>query len=416
MRIPLIVRTLVLLALAGGLYIAPGNAAESGWSLLPAWLQEVPAATAAAEPPGELHATVIENQPFPLLGAEVQAGEFARLTWQDQQSFSGLDIGVPVLVVNGRKPGPVLCLTAAIHGDELNGIEIVRNLMFGIDPELLNGTVVGVPIVNIHGFQRNSRYLPDRRDLNRFFPGNPNGSAASRIAHSFFANVVRSCSHLVDLHTGSAMRTNLPQLRADLNNPDIKSMAQGFGATVVLHSGGGEGTLRRAAADIGIPAVTLEAGEPMRFQPDEVSHGVRSIRSLMNHLGMDDRASFWEEPRPVYFRSSWIRADSSGILSSRVALGDQVNAGDLLGTITDPITNRRTEVRSGLRGKVLGKALGQSVMPGFALYHIGLEAEPEAPPEACDFLEAEVDGDCPTPWFIPPFEDDEDEEGLEYDG
>ena len=339
------------------------------------------------------------SKPFSLLGETVGPGEFMRLAWSDNQTFAGLEVAVPVLVAHGKRPGPVLCLTAAIHGDELNGIEIVRNVLFGIDLQGLNGTVVGVPIVNIHGFQRNSRYLPDRRDLNRFFPGNASGSSASRIAHSFFQSVVIHCDALVDLHTGSLLRTNLPQLRADLNNDAIRELTRGFGATVVLHSEGAEGTLRRAASDTGIPAVTLEAGEPMRFQPDEVSHGVRSIRSLLNHLGMDARASLWEEPRPIYYRSSWVRADTSGILSSRVQLGERVSEGELLGNITDPITNTRTDIVSPYQGRILGKALGQAVMPGYAVYHIGIETPEESiePVDPCEPLVPLTDGGCPQP-------------------
>jgi uncharacterized protein len=344
-------------------------------------------------------------RPFELLGEAVEPGELRRLAWSDGQSFTGLDVAVPVLVAHGRHEGPVLCLTAAIHGDELNGIEIVRNLMFGIERDSLNGTVIGVPIVNIHGFQRNSRYLPDRRDLNRFFPGNPTGSAASRIAHKFFNDIVVRCDALVDLHTGSLMRANLPQLRANLDIPEIRRLTEGFGATVVLHSEGGIGTLRRAASDAGIPSVTLEAGEPMRFQPDEVSHGVRSIRSLLNHLGMDSRASLWEEPPPIYYRSSWVRSDTSGILASRIELGESVEEGELLGTVTDPITNQRAEIRSPFHGRILGKALGQAVMPGFAVYHIGIVETVDDEDEAvaverldvCDELDHA--GDCPPPWM-----------------
>jgi uncharacterized protein len=389
--------------------IATGAVADTvDWTALPDWMvvtgqEEGAPVPLLEEPPAE---------PFALLGASVLAGDFVRLPWRDQQSFTGLDVAVPVLVVHGVRPGPVLCVTAAIHGDELNGIEIVRNLMFGINPATLNGTVVGVPIVNIHGFQRRSRYLPDRRDLNRHFPGNSTGSAASRIAHSFFQSVVRHCDFLVDLHTGSLLRTNVPQLRADLNNEAVKAMTAGFGATVVLHSRGGEGTLRRAATDVGIPAVTLEAGEPMRFQPDEVSHGVRSLRSLMNHLGMDSRAQFWKEPRPIYYRSSWVRADSSGILSNRVALGDLVEQGDLLGTITDPITNLRADIRSPFRGRILGKALGQAVMPGYALYHIGIAAPDVDPLMPCPDLEALSESDCPSPMLLHP-EEFEGHEGTQ---
>jgi len=399
-------------------------AGQLHWWGLPVYL---PGADGEPRPPVEpADLSDPAPEPFELLGEQVEPGEFKRLSWFDRQSFPGLEVPVPVLVVHGQAAGPVLCLTAAIHGDELNGIEIVRNLVFGIDPETLKGTVVGVPIVNIHGFQRNSRYLPDRRDLNRFFPGNATGSSASRIAHSFFQSIIRHCDGLVDLHTGSLRRANLPQLRADLNNDSIAEFTRGFGATVVLHSDGASGTLRRAASDFGIPAVTLEAGEPMRFQPDEVSHGVRALRSLMNHLGMDARASFWEEPRPIYYRSSWVRADSGGILSSRVELGDQVEEGELLGNITDPITNSRSEVRSPFRGRLLGKALGQSVMPGFALYHIGIRTRDEDDErewvvdafeliESCEEFELDHDGDCPRPEAgLYPEDFDDESGGDEY--
>src|SRR5690606_30515697 len=174
------------------------------------------------------------------------------------ETFTGNSAPSAVLVAHGTEPGPTLCLTAAIHGDELNGIETVRRVLHDLEPERLAGTVVGVPIVNLQGFHRNSRYLPDRRDLNRYFPGNPTGSAASRIAHSLFSQVIRHCSALVDLHTGSFHRTNLPQVRGDLNDEAVVKLTAGFGSTVILHSSGGEGTLRRAAVDAGIPAVTLE--------------------------------------------------------------------------------------------------------------------------------------------------------------
>lgn len=141
---------------------------------------------------------------FAVLGAVVPPATAMRLSWQPNQSSDGLSMPTPILVVNGAQPGPVLCLTAAIHGDELNGIEIVRRVLHGTDPEKLSGTIIGVPIVNLQGFQRSSRYLTDRRDLNRFFPGNPQGSSASRIAYSFFKEIISHCNFLVDLHTGSA--------------------------------------------------------------------------------------------------------------------------------------------------------------------------------------------------------------------
>ncbi|MGH8166815.1 MAG: hypothetical protein ACREQ1_06220, partial [Woeseiaceae bacterium] len=241
-----------------------------------------------------------------LLSAEVPPGTYRRLSWSATELFEGIPVSTPVLAVNGRLPGPTLCLTAAVHGDELNGIEMVRRVMHDLDPEKLSGAVIGVPIVNLQGFRRGSRYLPDRRDLNRYFPGNPNGSAASRIAHSFFTEVVLNCDALIDLHTGSFERANLPQLRADLRNPDVVTLTHGFGATVILHSDPAEGTLRDAATKAGIAAVTLEAGGPSELELKEVMHGVKGIETLLNTLGMVKKARLWGDPEPVYYRSVWV--------------------------------------------------------------------------------------------------------------
>src|SRR5690606_26571446 len=184
------------------------------------------------------------------------------LQWSPGQYISSLDTPVPVLVAHGARPGPTLCLTAAIHGDEINGIEIVRRVLHQIEPDDLSGTVIGVPIVNLDGFRRASRHLSDRRALTSYSPGNPTGSYATRIAHSLFQQVILKCDYLLDLHTASFYRTNLPQLRGDLKNKPVLEFSRHFGGMSVLHSNGAEGTLRRAAADAGIPALTLEAGGP----------------------------------------------------------------------------------------------------------------------------------------------------------
>ncbi len=321
----------------------------------------------------------VETEPEParqhliLLGSEVAPGTSARLSWAPDSSFAGIDAPTPVLVVNGEKPGPVLCLTAAVHGDELNGIEIVRRVLYDLEPKKLAGAVIGVPIVNLQGFRRGSRYLPDRRDLNRFFPGNPTGSAAARIAHSFFTEVVTHCDALVDIHTGSFHRTNLPQLRADLNDARVVQLTQGFGSTVVLQSDGAIGTLRRAAVNAGIPAVTLETGEPQRVQKKAVAHGAKGIQTLLNELGMVRKITIWGHREPVYYRSTWVRADQGGVLFARVGLGATVDQDQLLGTITDPITNVQSEVRAPVSGRILGMALNQFVLPGFAAFHIGIQ-------------------------------------------
>lgn len=315
-----------------------------------------------------------EAKPLSLLNATVPPGNFQRLSWTATELFEGVPVAAPVLVVNGRLPGPTLCLTAAIHGDEINGIEIVRRVLHGINPRKLSGAVIGVPIVNLQGFRRASRYLPDRRDLNRYFPGNRTGSAASRIAFSFFNEIVSHCDALVDLHTGSFKRANLPQLRADLRNRDVVTLTQGFGAMVVLHSDPSSGTLRHAATAAGIPTVTIEAGGPSVLELAEVKHVVKGIETLLHSLGMIRKVRLWGDPEPIYYRSTWVRANRGGILLANVSLGSTVRKGDLLGTITDPMNNESTAIYSAYSGRIIGMARNQVVMPGFAAFHIGIQA------------------------------------------
>ena len=339
--------------------------------------QEEPLPETTAEP---MPASVEEQRDehsLELLGSVVPPGAARRLSWSANDVFEGIATSTPVLAVNGAQPGPVLCLTGAIHGDELNGIEIVRRVVHNLDPKSLKGAVIGVPIVNLHGFRRASRYLPDRRDLNRFFPGNPRGSSAARIAYSFFHDVITHCSALVDLHTGSFHRTNLPQIRADARHPAVVELAHGFDSMVVLHSPPTEGTLRHAATQGGIPAVTMEAGEPMRLQPEEVDRGVAGIESLLSDLGMVKRLRLFREPEPVYYESTWIRTDFGGVLIGHVKLGERVDTGEVLGTVTDPITNQTREIVAPAQGRVLGMALNQVVMPGFAAFRLGLPTSEE---------------------------------------
>ncbi len=312
-----------------------------------------------------------------ILGVEVPPNTSSRLVWMPEEQLSGFAEQTPVLIVNGANPGKTLCLTAAVHGDELNGIEMIRRVMYNLESDKLTGTVIGVPVVNLMGFRRNSRYLPDRRDLNRYFPGNTKGSSASRIAHSFFSQVIRHCDALVDIHTGSFHRTNLTQLRADLSDEKVAALAQNFGTIAVLNSRGNYGSLRAAAVRFGIPTVTMEAGEPMRMQNDVVAEGVKAIQVMMTKTGMYGKASKWYKPAPVYYKSTWVRVNQSGILFSQAPLGKRVMPGEVLGTVTDPITNARSEVVSPYRGRILGMALDQVVLPGFAAYHIGIQT-PEA--------------------------------------
>jgi hypothetical protein len=364
---------LVLLAVS-----APGGAAEPG-----SGKSADPDARGAITP-----ATVTSTawDPILLLGRKVAPGDRRRLFLRASESFAGASVEIPVLVTRGLTPGPTVCLTAGVHGDELNGIEIVRKVFETVRAKALSGTLIGVPVANLHGFRRSSRYLPDRRDLNRFFPGHPGGSSASRIASALFQDVVRRCDRLVDFHTGSFHRTNLPQVRADLRMPAILEMARGFEAGLIVHSEGQPGTLRRAAVDHGIPAITYEAGEPMRFQKEEIERGFEGVSHLLASLRMLGRTRR-VAPGEVFFQSRWVRVNDGGIFLTDRRLGEAVEGGDLLGTVTDPISNERSQVVAPTAGRIIGMALSQVVIPGFAAFHLGLEGraaddEQEASAEA----------------------------------
>jgi hypothetical protein len=319
-----------------------------------------------------------------LLGETIAPGEARRLQLDVHDGFR-----VGLVVLRGSGPGPTLCVVAGIHGDELNGVAIAQRLADESDPTQLLGSLVVAPIVNAHGFLNGTRYLPDRRDLNRHFPGRARGSAASRIAHELFERVIRRCDGVVDLHTGSFNRANLPQIRADLGHVQNLRLAWGFGTEHVVHSIGEEGTLRRAAGEAGLAAVVYEAGEPLRFQPEKIDLGVRGIRTLLESLGMLPGSATARRPQRHYHRTQWVRADASGIYIPTVKLGAQVQRGQPLAHVTDPFSSRRTEIHAPRDGRVLGMAIGQVVMPGFALFHIGEEqpgrlasADPPREPEA----------------------------------
>jgi predicted deacylase len=332
-------------------------------------------AQAPPSPPPQQNPPQPQWQSVEVLGETIGPGEKWLLSWVSSEGFSGGPVPIPVRLARGAHPGSTLCLTAGVHGDELNGIEVVRRVLEELETSDLHGMVIGVPIVNLHGFRQASRYLPDRRDLNRHFPGRATGSAASRIAHSFFQQVILHCEALVDLHTGSFHRSNVPQVRADLTDSGAFELAKAFGSSVVVHHVGEPGTLRRAAADVGIPAISYEAGEPMRFQPAEVEEGVRGVRELLARKGMLSTRPRRGQRQEIYYRARWVRVDDGGILLSDAELGDSVKPGDELGVVTDPISNERTIVKSPYDGRVLGKALNQVVIPGFAAFHIGIRGD-----------------------------------------
>ena len=361
---------------AGALALAIALGAPS-----PPGLAETPTEDSATAAEGPEAGVAAESRPLPphapdwgpleFLGEVIPPGESRRLRFESLDSFTA-----GLVAMRGVAPGPTVCVTAGVHGDELNGIAIARRLIDETDPAALAGTLVVVPIVNAFGFRNGSRYLPDRRDLNRFFPGSPRGSAAARIAHQFFEQVVRGCDSLVDLHTGSLSRANLPQIRTDLSAIDNLRLAWGFSIEHVIHSIGQPGTLRRAANDAGIPAVLYEAGEPGRIDKKEIERGVGAIAAVLSSLGMAQSDAVTPVAQRMYGRTQWVRSDASGIYVPFVALGDVVEPGQPVAEITDPFSSERTEIRAPIGGLVIGMALGQVVIPGFALLHIGIEAEP----------------------------------------
>lgn len=340
--------------------------------------------------------------PFQLLDRFVLPGSRQRLSWRPPDAIGRGELPSPITVVHGARPGPVLCLIAGIHGDELNGIEVVRRIGEEVDATRLQGTLIAAPIVNVFGYSRSSRYLPDRRDLNRHFPGSRSGSIASRMAHGFFNDIIRRCDALVDFHTGSFQRTNLPQIRADLTNRDVLEFTRGLGNTQVLHSPGARGMLRLAAVAAGIPAVTFEVGGPQFLEEQHIAPAADAIRSLMHRMAMLEWDAHEERKSlvaPIYQDSSWVRTNAAGFLFASVELGQQVKLGQRLGIVVDPVANTRTEIIAPFAGQVLGKALDQQVLPGYAAFHLGkLTSEQQAVLEAAEaeartLREEEVDED-----------------------
>lgn len=288
-------------------------------------------------------------------------------------------LSLPVVVITGTQPGPRLWLSAAIHGDEINGVEIIRQVLAQVSPRQLSGTLVAVPIVNVFGFIEQSRYLPDRRDLNRSFPGSPRGSLAARLAHLFMQEVVSQCSHGIDLHTASHHRANLPQIRANLKDPETYRCCQAFGAPLMIQSAMRDGSLRQAAVQQGIPILLYEAGEALRFDLDAIALGVSGILRVMSALGMQPL----DQPPPPQpslevTHTRWIRASHSGMLHMRVDLGDTVTRKQRVGFISDAFGDKIFELNAPCNGIVIGCARNPLVNQGDAIVHLAITDPEEA--------------------------------------
>jgi predicted deacylase len=308
---------------------------------------------------------------FSLLGQDVTVNSKVTLDWHSGHLPGGFEVATPVVVIHGKEAGPRVCITAAIHGDEVNGVEIARRVVQGLKAEELKGTVISVPVVNIDGLWRKDRYMSDRRDLNRAFPGNPDGSTASRVAYSLFTNIISQCDSVIDLHSGSMFRENITQLRVDLTIPEVANLSKQFGAISVLQSIAPLGSLRGSATAAGIPAVVMEVGGPFTLDVALVDTGVKALRSYLSSIEMLPRSFFWSSPQPVFYASEWIRSYQGGILINKVKLGQQVNEGQLLGEISNPINDEVEMVYAPFNAVVLGRAQNQFVSAGYAVFNLG---------------------------------------------
>ena len=311
---------------------------------------------------------------FDIADTTVAAGERATVELPVPQLYTHTPMTMPVHVVHGRRAGPVLFVSAAIHGDELNGVEIIRRVLNLPALRRLRGTLLAVPIVNVYGVIHHSRYLPDRRDLNRSFPGHERGSLASRLASVFMTGIVSHCGYGVDLHTAAHNRNNLPQVRADLGDDETLELAQAFAAPVMLDSRLRDGSLRAAAADVGVKMLLYEAGEALRFDELSIRTGVKGVVGVMRRLGMlpetRRRTSRPAVASMIAHASSWVRAPESGVLRTLVALGARVECGEVLALVADPFGNAETQVTAVADGVVIGRTQLPLVHAGEALYHI----------------------------------------------
>lgn len=312
-----------------------------------------------------------EAEPLQVLGKVVAPGTKERLELFVSSLSTGTPLTVPVIVAHGRLSGPTLLLSAAIHGDEINGVEICRRVLERIDAFALHGTVIAVPVVNVFGFITQSRYLPDRRDLNRSFPGSPKGSLASRLAHLFLERIVSLCDMGIDFHTGSGGRRNYPQIRANLKDGTTRQLAEVFSAPVCVQARERAKSLRSVAAESGKPMLLFEGGEVLRFDEDVIHIGVAGTLRVMKHLGMLPMIAAEPCKGPVLARDGgWIRSTRGGILHLKVALGESVARHDVLGTITDMFGTVRGKVLAHDDGLIIGCVTNPLVSRGDAVVHL----------------------------------------------
>ncbi len=321
-------------------------------------------------------------EPLVIGGTPVARGERTTVRLPIAPLYTLAAMAMPVHVIRGKRDGPRLFLSAAIHGDEILGVEIIRRVLGMKLLRKLRGTLLAVPVVNVYGYTARSRYLPDRRDLNRCFPGSARGSMAGRLAHTFMTEIVANSTHGIDLHTGAINRTNLPQVRVSLDRPEAVEMARQFRVPLILHSNLLDGSLRQTVHERGVPVLLYEAGEALRLDERAIRIGVRGIVSVMRSLGMLPRIPSLPIASPLLARTSrWTRAEESGTFQFTRDIGALVEEGETIGTITAPLGETSIPVISRDAGILIGKTQLPLVYEGEALFHIARLESPETAEE-----------------------------------
>lgn len=327
---------------------------------------------------------------FKIGGVEVKAGETKQIQLKMPPLYTATDMSIPIHVQRGKRPGPTLFISAAIHGDELNGIEIVSRLIRSKSIRNLRGTLIAVPMVNVYGVLNQSRYLPDRRDLNRCFPGSKKGSLAGRIAHLFLTEVVAKSDYGIDLHTGAIHRSNIPQIRADMDDEKTLQISKAFGLPIMLNADIRDGSLRQAAADLGVKVLLYEAGQALRYDEFSIRAGLKGVINVMREIGMlnKSRATKEHDIKPFIARQSgWVRANESGFVHHIAQLGQHVAKDEVLAQISDPFGIELGRLLSPAQGIVIGKQNIPLAQEGEAIYHIAYFKKPDSVAENVELLQ-----------------------------
>lgn len=309
---------------------------------------------------------------FIIGNTEIKFGERKRINIDMGSIYDFTNVNMPLEVLCGNKAGPTLFICSTIHGDEINGIEIVRRVLKSPILKKINGTLIIIPIVNVFGFNDRSRYLPDRRDLNRCFPGLKNGSLASQLAYKFMQEIVLKSDYGIDLHTGAFHRCNHPQIRANISDEKTLNLAKAFAAPVIIEANLRDGSLREAVAEAKIPMLLYEGGEALRFDENVIEIGVNGIFNFMREIGMIDAkvCPISKKRTFIAHSSSWVRAPKSGIQIISTKLGQIVKKGDILGELSNPFGDKKTYVRAHENGMIIGMSKLPLINQGDALFHI----------------------------------------------